>query len=352
MRPKSQLLHLSLLALVILTTGPIAIASDWIDSNFEIPSSGIVLASAESPIDFTDSNYATIQQSNFDALEMPSEEPVITWEELPQASNGHTTTYFDNVSTYAWQVMPQGLLYHSYLAGTREPRTQATWLWDRDRGLVWEAAVGGRFGVLRHGTFGPDGEGFQLDVEGAALVRIDPEQESDLEAADFRAGFVGTWKKGQWRWKAGYSHVSSHVGDEYLIRNPTFVRDNYVRDSLLVGVTYDFNPKLQGYGEFAYAVGAGGLAEPVELQFGVQYAPALFVDTGLRGAPFAAIHGHLRQEFNFSGSVNAEAGWAWRGGQTNHLFRLGVQHYNGHSMQWSFGNRYESMTGMGIWFDF
>lgn len=261
-----------------------------------------------------------------------------------------TSTQLDQVSNYTWQVLPQGLLYHSYLAGEKESRTAATWLWEKKRGLIWEAAVGGRWGLLRHGTQGPNADGFQFDVEGGALVRIDPEEESDLEAADFRAGFLGTWRRGPWRWKAGYSHLSSHVGDEYLLKNPTYVRQNYVRDSLLVGVTYDITPELQGYGEIAYAANANGGAQPIELQFGTQYSPAL--ETGFRGAPFAAINGHLRQELNFGGSVNVEAGWAWRGGASNHLFRAGFQHYNGNSMQWSFVHRYESLTGMGIWFDY
>ena len=250
-----------------------------------------------------------------------------------------------------WQLLPDGLLYHSYLAGEKEPRFASQWLWDKDRGRIWEAVVGGRWGLVRKGTPGPNGEGFQFDIEGAAFVRIDPEEESDLEAADFRAGFIGTWRTGPWRTKFGYYHISCHLGDEFVIKNPTFNRMNYVRDSLLFGMMYDINPGLQVYGEIAAALNANGGAEPIELQFGVQYFPACA--TGIKGAPFAAINGHLRQEFDFGGSVNAEAGWAWRGLQNDHLFRVGVQHYNGPSMQWSFvDTRYESLTGIGMWYDF
>jgi hypothetical protein len=216
--------------------------------------------------------------------------------------------------------------------------------------MVWEAIVGGRWGLFRHGTSGPDGQGFQFDVIGAAFVRIDPEQEDDLEAADFNAGFLGTWHYGKWRYKLGYNHYSSHLGDEFLIRNPGFHRRNYVRDSILFGVMYDITPKLQIYGESAYAVGVSDGAEPWEFQVGVQYAPAQA--TGIRGAPFMAVNGHLREEYDFGGSVNAQLGWAWRGGKSNRLFRIGAQHYNGPSMQWSFVNRYENMTGFGAWFDY
>lgn len=254
------------------------------------------------------------------------------------------------VTDSGWQILPDGLLYHSYLAGTKEPRFASQWLSDQNRGMVWEAVVGGRWGLFRHGGEGPDAEGFQFDVIGAAFVRIDPEEESDLEAADFNAGFVGTWHYGRWRYKLGYNHYSCHLGDEYVLKNLGLTRYNYVRDSILFGTMYDITPELQIYGEMYVALGTGGGAEPFEFQTGVQYSPAQA--TGIRGAPFFAVNGHFRQEHGGNGSVNAQAGWAWRGGKSNRLFRFGFQHYNGPSMQWSFVDRYENMTGMGLWFDY
>lgn len=250
-----------------------------------------------------------------------------------------------------WQVLPQGIMFQSYLAGEKEPRMAAQWMWDRNRGLVFETALGGRWGLVRNGTYGGiDPEGFQFDIEGAAFARVDPEEQSDLEAADFRAGFVGTWHEGPWRFKTGYYHISSHIGDEYLLRNNGFQRINYVRDSLLAAAMYNVNPDLQVYAEVAVALNHNGGAEPFELQFGAQYSPV--IRTGIRGAPFAAINGHLRQEFNFGGSVNVQAGWQWRSREGTQMFRMGFQHYNGPSIQWELFDVYESMTGMGIWFDF
>jgi hypothetical protein len=289
------------------------------------------------PAAFTSSEEMIVETALVD------EEPELM-PEVAQAS-------FANSSGYDWQILPQGLLYHSYLAGENESRLASQWLWDRDRGLFWNAVLGGRVGLLRHGTHGWNGEGFQFDVEGAAILRIDPCENSDpLQGTDYRCGFVGTWRKGRWRWKAGISHVSSHLGDEFLLTNPGFNRLNYVRDSFLVGTTFDYTPDWQFYGEVAYAANHSGGAEPLELQFGSQYSPAM--PTGFHGAPFAAINGHLRQEFNYGGSVNIEAGWAWRGAENGALLRAGFQHYNGPSMQWSFFRRYECLTGLGIWYDF
>jgi len=273
----------------------------------------------------------------------------VVWGEPPQYSEVITVTP-GALGTSTWQLLPDGLLFHSYLAGEKEPRFASQWMQDRDRGLVWEAVVGGRWGLVRKGGEGPDAEGFQFDVIGAAFVRIDPEEESDLEAADFNAGFIGTWHYGRWRYKLGYNHYSCHLGDEYVLKNLGVQRYNYVRDSILVGTMYDVTPALQVYGEVNAALGTGGGAEPFELQFGAQYSPAL--PTGARGAPFWAVNGHLREELDFGGNVTAQIGWAWRGGKSNRLFRVGAQHYNGSSMQWSLVGRYENMTGLGMWFDY
>ncbi len=249
------------------------------------------------------------------------------------------------------QFLPNGLLYKPYLAGEKEPRFAAVWLYEKGRGWIWETAMGGRFGFLRYGTAGAHSpEGWQLDLEGAAFPRIDPIEGSEMDAVDFRAGILSTWRSGPIAIKAGYYHISSHVGDEYLLRNPAFPRIEYVRDSLICGMTYDLNDDLTVYGEVGYAVGHIGGAEPLELQFGFQYSPA--AANGWCGSPFAAINGHLREEFGFGGNINIVVGRQWRGPETNHLFRAGFMYFNGKSLQYEFFDKHEELLGAGVWYDF
>jgi hypothetical protein len=248
------------------------------------------------------------------------------------------------------QFLPDGLLYKSYLAGEKEPRFASQWLYEDGRGLIWESAIGGRLGLYRNGTRGHcRPQGFQVDLEGAVFSRIDPEEQSDLDAADFRFGLLMTRREGPIAWKYGYYHISSHVGDEFLIRNPTFDRVNYVRDAAIAGVIRDMTDEFSIYAEAAYAPSPSGGAEPLEFQFGAQYSSPF--PSGKSGDPFAALNIHLREEFDFGGSVNAEAGWQWRS-VSDRLLRVGLQHYNGKSMQYSFFNQNESLTGLGVWLDY
>jgi hypothetical protein len=250
-----------------------------------------------------------------------------------------------------WILLPAGILYKSYIAGEKEPRMGAAWLVEKDRGVVLEEAIGGRLGLLRYGTPGAIyAQGFQWDLEAAAFLRQDPEQELDVEATDFRIGSVLTWRRQASAVKFGYYHLSSHLGDEFLLRNPMYPRLNYVRDAVLFGVRQHLRPDLQVYGEIAWAFKTDGGAEPLELQFGAEYNA---VDaTGDSNGPFAAVNGHLREEFDFGGSLNVIAGWEWRGRHSNRRLRIGGQFYNGKEIQWSFYDESVSFAGAGIWYDF
>ncbi|MCA9053571.1 MAG: DUF1207 domain-containing protein [Planctomycetaceae bacterium] len=247
-------------------------------------------------------------------------------------------------------ILPQGLLYKSYLAGEKEPRISSAYLVEDERGLVWDVTLGGRVGLWRYGTPGAvDPQGFQLDLEGGAMVRLDPEEETDVEAADFRFGFLMTWREGPWATKAGYYHVSSHLGDEFLLRNPGFPRRNYVRDSALAGISFDATPEVRLYSEVAYAIGHEGGALPLEFQYGTEYSSRA---TGSWGGPYAAINGHTREDQGWITGVNIVSGWQWLGVESRHRFRVGMQYYHGPALQYSFVGRRETLLGGGLWFDY
>ncbi len=250
------------------------------------------------------------------------------------------------------QVMPEGLIYQSYLAGVREPRFASRWSTDRHLGQVWDATLGGRLGLLRYGTEGAvRPEGWQVDIEGAVLTRLDPiAYSTPLLSADFRVGLPITWAREQWQLKTGYYHVSAHLGDEYMELNPDAPRINYVRDAIVLGVGYFWTERLRLYGETAAALGTDGGAKPWEFQFGADWAPAH--DTGLRGAPFAAINGHVREEVDFGGNLVIQAGWAWRRAPGGSLFRIGAEYFNGMSEQYQYYDRFEHRIGGGLWADF
>lgn len=256
-----------------------------------------------------------------------------------------------NATPWTWQVLPDGLIFSSYLAGPKESRLSAQLNYEKDHGWLWDAVAGGRIGLLRFGSrHGVLPEGFQLDAEGAALVRLDLEEEMDVMSADFRLGFPLTYGTKTTQYKFAYYHVSSHLGDEYMLRPNSRPRVNYVRDALVVAVAHRPHRDVRIYAEAAWAFFTGDETKPWEFQFGFEYSP-IYPANSYYGSPFFAINGHLLQELDFGGNVNVQLGWQWRG-PSNHLFRIGVQYFNGASDQFEFQDLHESKIGIGVWADF
>ncbi|MFO0903132.1 MAG: DUF1207 domain-containing protein [Pirellulales bacterium] len=251
---------------------------------------------------------------------------------------------------WTWQVMPSSLIYKSYLAGVKEPRFASQQIHIQNDGWVWDAVLGARVGLVRFGDKDPvRPDGFQIDAEGATQARLDIDDDVDLRSADFRGGLPITFGNGPFRTKFGYYHLSSHLGDEFLIANPNYPRLNYARDCLVLGETVFLTDRLRVYAEVAWAF-YDDVGKPWEFQFGLDYSPV--APTGFRGAPFVALNGALRQELNYSGNFVFEAGWAWVGDTDGHLLRIGMMYYNGMSNQFSFYNRFEQQIGVGVWYDY
>ena len=49
---------------------------------------------------------------------------------------------WNDAASWSWQVLPGSLIYHSYLAGTKEPRFATQWFHDSHWGWTWDASWG------------------------------------------------------------------------------------------------------------------------------------------------------------------------------------------------------------------
>ena len=253
-------------------------------------------------------------------------------------------------SEWGLHVLPIGIIYRSYLAGPKESRLATKILRIPDDSTMWDATLGARVGILRYGNYDPiRPTGIQWDVEASAQVRLDTLEDVDVLGTDYRVGLPITWGDAFRQWKFGYYHMSSHLGDEFLLKNPGFPLFRQARDALVLGHSIYATDSLRLYGEVGYAFSSTA-SKPWEFQFGADYAPR--APTGIYGAPFFAINAYLREELDFGGGLNVEAGWAWRSDMTAHLLRMGLLYYNGASVQYAFLPFHEQQIGFGVWYDF
>jgi hypothetical protein len=178
---------------------------------------------------------------------------------------------------------------------------------------------------------------------------LDRDSNIDVAATDYRFGIPLTWGDSIYQVKFAYYHLSSHVGDEFLLSHPGFQRINYSRDTLVWGHSLYPTDRLRVYGELGWAF-YSDQCDPWELQFGFDYGPN--GRTGARGAPFAAMNAHLREEVDFGGNFVAQTGWAWRRSPATGIYRVGVEYYNGKDDQFSFFNDSVEKIGLAMWYDY
>lgn len=253
---------------------------------------------------------------------------------------------------WTWQKLPDGVIYSSYLAGPKEPRFAAVFNHDSHFGSTMDLEAGGRVGLLRYGTKdgSPRPDGWELDLEGAAFPRLDLDHDEDLISADFRVGVPLTFGYGPFQAKIAVYHLSSHLGDEFMLRFPEYPRINYSRNAVVLGGSYYLTDDLRVYAEADWAWYTDGGTKPWEFQFGLDYSP-IESWRGCSGAPFLAVNGQIREEVDYGGDFVVQAGWQWRG-ESNHLFRVGVQYFTGKSDQYQFFRRNEEKVGVAMWYDF
>jgi hypothetical protein len=261
---------------------------------------------------------------------------------------------------WQWQLLPNNLIYTSYLAGPKEPRFATVWYDDTaadpfdpsvKNGWMWDMTVGGRMSILRYGSetiLHP--QGFEVQVEGAAFVRLDQEDEIDLRSSDYRFGLPLVYGVGRWQTKLGYYHLSAHLGDESMGKHPRFTRVNYLRDAMVWGNSYYLFDWMRIYGDIGYAFQNSGGSQPWEFQFGTELIQAR--PTGGRGTPFLAVNGMSRQELDWGGNVCVQTGWAWRGRGSERLLRVGFEYLYGSDPQYEFVFYRQNRAGIGVWYDF
>jgi hypothetical protein len=149
---------------------------------------------------------------------------------------------------------PQDQLFCALLADPKEPRSFVSFLRGRfrtlddpsgDRTNIGSVGLGDSFGLIRWG--GPDtGDGLQLDVIGSVFAQFDVAAPSnDLINVDYIVGLPITFRLRGFSARVRIYHQSSHLGDEYLLRDQV-ERENLSFESFEVLVSQEVGP-LRAY---------------------------------------------------------------------------------------------------------
>ncbi len=301
--------------------------------------------------DIGDSN-STRSQTSYNEEELT----FARWDySLEKQIPGHGPELPAEDNPWHWQWLPNGVLYRAYFASNRESRLAVHLIHeDKQDKNFWDPVLGGRFPLLRYGDESKlYPQGFQVDAEAAALARLTLDEDRDMTSTDYRFGLPLTWRKGHWETKLGYYHISSHMGDEWIVKHyqetGEVYRLNYVRDCIMYGIAYrpDANWRFYVGGDYAFWTSSG--AEPWQFELGVEYSPILL--PGIHGSPFSAVHFKWNEECDWETYFSFEFGWQWKT-TYQHTMRTGLYYMSGCADQYQRYNRHETQVGYGLWFDF
>src|SRR4029078_8618533 len=118
---------------------------------------------------------------------------------------------------------------------------------------VFAADFGETFAIYRNKAF-LDGEWESGLRAGVFSIFAVSAASIDLVNADYRVGFLSSYRKGALSGFLRIQHQSSHLGDEFLLNNLGITRINMSYEELDVKLSYQLCPWLRLYGGGGYIV--------------------------------------------------------------------------------------------------
>jgi len=245
--------------------------------------------------------------------------------------------------------LPERRLFAPLLADPRWPHFSASYqryLGDEELRDVGSPTFGESFPMLQ--TSAPFEGRFELGLQAGVFSTFDFDSESfDLINSDFLGAITGTWARRNLSARVRFYHQSSHLGDEFLLRN-SVERVNLSFEALDLLVSYDANEWLRLYG-------GGGLLvrsdpsdlNPGSLQFGVELSsPRTFLGGFAR--PVAAADVQLSGESDWEPDLSVRVGLQFESPRLRGrrlLFLL--EYYDGRSPNGQFFERDIRYIGLG-----
>ncbi len=258
--------------------------------------------------------------------------------------------------------LPDDDVFRPLLAAPKEPRFfgayQRVRFRDANRSLnVGLITAGGTFGLWSLRDSGSC-NGLQFSLFGAIFSQFNLDADStDLINSDFQVGFPLTWRRGPFSTRLRVYHQSSHVGDEFLLRNPGFDRVNLGFEALDVVVSLDPN-WWRIYVGGSYLVRREPALDRGIVQWGLEFRSSSYPSpllgklmegiyvTQIIGADFKSIE-------HFSWNVNSSVmgGLEWSRVGSTRRFRLLLNYYRGHNPYGQFFDQKIETFGIGFYIE-
>lgn len=210
-----------------------------------------------------------------------------------------------------------------------------------------DASFGYRLPVYRFRTAGPYGRGLDVGIEAGVLSRFAlglGDEKNGLINSDFRIAFPVGFDFGRWEGTLAAVHVSSHIGDDFIVENDGMRPGASSRNGVELTFLYSLEPGLRLFGGGDYNWTAVAV-ETVGARFGL----ALDLSPGAerRWRPTGAIELQL-SDITSGPGVTGTVGMALRTGTGD--VRFGLTGHVGPSEMGQFRRFDEEYVGLFLTF--
>jgi hypothetical protein len=277
--------------------------------------------------------------------------------ERPEASDASEvadteTTSNQPASGLGFEVLPRRELFEPLLADVRWPRFSASALWyldDRELTHVGSANFGESFALLA-GDVGESSR-WELGLHAAVFSIFDLDRRStDLVNSDFLVGPTLAIQSGRYTGLLRLFHQSSHLGDEFLLRNRTR-RIDLSFEAVDALVSVDLSEMLRGYVGVGYIVRDEPDLHPLSTQAGAELE-----------SPWSALSGVLRpvvgtdlrwsEQDDWDLDISVRVGLQLENPRLSKLrLRILFEYFQGHSPNGQFFERQIEYVGLGLHLD-
>lgn len=237
-------------------------------------------------------------------------------------------------------------LFRPFIADPRQLTYSAGWRFN-DNAMTKnniDVSYGDSLAIYRWLDVWPWNGQLQLDLEGCLWAIFNPCYDSaPLMNADYFGGLALTYATERWQFRLRGFHISSHVGDEFLLNHPHFVRKNPSAEYLDFFISHDLTEEIRVYGGVGWIV-----AQDKSFKFSPFYSAIGaelrllswgFLDSKdvLYGCPIFGMH--FRQSADFSRHLDSTFILGYEFGKLCGLYRrlrFFIEYHDGYSVEGQF----------------
>lgn len=240
------------------------------------------------------------------------------------------------------------VLFRPFVADPREIDYSAGWRF-YDEAIaknVIDVSFGDTIALYRWLDVWACGGQLQLELEGALWAVFAPLHDSSpLVNADYYVGVPITYAIGPWSFRLRGFHISSHIGDEFLIENPRFYRRNPSAEYIDFFVSH-FKNDIRLYGglgvvvhmDQTFPIGRVYVEAGAELHM----SELGFVDVcdQVYGQPYYGMHFHYQSRHRTHIDQTYVLGYEW--GKLcglQRILRAFIEYHSGYSYEGQFFNK-------------